>query len=76
MREQWTSLITHDLRQPITSISGFSSVLADHPRIRGLGLGLYIARGLVEAHGGRIWAESEPGRSVTFRFALPVSAAL
>ncbi|WP_437329430.1 sensor histidine kinase [Sorangium sp. So ce381] len=36
----------------------------------GLGLGLYIVRGLVEAHGGRIWAESEPGKA-TFRFTLP-----
>lgn len=39
----------------------------------GLGLGLYIARGLVEAHGGRIWAESAPGAPIAFRFCLPVS---
>ena len=37
----------------------------------GLGLGLYIARMLVEAHGGRIWAESEPGQGSTFVIALP-----
>ena len=37
----------------------------------GLGLGLYIARMLVEAHGGRIWAESEPGRGSTFVISLP-----
>ncbi|WP_437719470.1 PAS domain S-box protein [Sorangium sp. So ce448] len=37
----------------------------------GLGLGLYIVRGLVEAHGGRIWAESAPGKT-TFRFTLPL----
>jgi len=48
---------------------------ARRSRIRGLGLGLYIARGLVEAHGGRIWAETEPGRSVTFRVALPLGSA-
>jgi PAS domain S-box-containing protein len=37
----------------------------------GLGLGLYIARMLVEAHGGRIWAESEPGQGSTFVISLP-----
>ena len=39
---------------------------------RGLGLGLSIARGLVEAHGGRIWVESEPGRGTRFVFTLPL----
>jgi signal transduction histidine kinase len=41
----------------------------------GLGLGLYIAKGLIEAHGGRIWAESQPGASTTFQFALPLEHA-
>jgi signal transduction histidine kinase len=38
----------------------------------GSGLGLSIARSLIEAHGGKIWAESEEGQSTTFTFKLPI----
>jgi signal transduction histidine kinase len=39
----------------------------------GSGLGLTIARSLIEAHNGRIWAQSAEGEGSTFAFALPVS---
>jgi signal transduction histidine kinase len=49
---------------------------ADHSRSRatgGAGLGLAIVRQLVEAHGGRAWAESAPGEGACFSFTLPAA---
>lgn len=42
-----------------------------HGSPSGTGLGLFIARGLVEAHDGRIWADSSPEHGTTLRFRLP-----
>jgi signal transduction histidine kinase len=44
----------------------------DDRKFHGMGLGLYICRGIVEEHGGRIWADSEVGKGSTFHVALPL----
>jgi PAS domain S-box-containing protein len=68
----------------ISVIDNGKGIAADHlPRVfdrywqssrtdrQGAGLGLAIAKGIVEAHGGRIWIESKPGEGTTASFSLP-----
>jgi two-component system sensor histidine kinase KdpD len=43
------------------------------PHTTGIGLGLTICRGIIMAHGGRIWGENRPGGGAAFRFTLPLS---
>ena len=51
----------------------FQQTMDGIKQVEGTGLGLPIARSLVEAHGGRMWLESQPGEGAAFYFDLPVS---
>jgi hypothetical protein len=52
----------------------FRASSANEQQIPGTGLGLYIARAIVEAHGGSISVQSEPGAGTSFRIEMPVGA--
>ena len=43
-------------------------------KAKGMGMGLAISRSIIEAHGGKIWAEDNVDRGATFHFTLPVEA--
>ncbi|MDC3958950.1 PAS domain S-box protein [Polyangium jinanense] len=70
VRNQGPGIVAEDMR---TLFERFKRGRAQGGSIKGLGLGLYIVRGLVEAHGGRVHAESVPGESTTFTFSLPIT---
>jgi signal transduction histidine kinase len=59
-------------QEDIESIFEEFEQTAEGKRVEGTGLGLPLSRKLVELHGGRLWAESTPGKGSTFRFTLPV----
>jgi signal transduction histidine kinase len=70
VRDQGPGIPVYDLQ---SIFEAFRQVEAPDMRWKGgIGLGLFICRSIVEAHGGRIWAESAPGHGSTFSVALPL----
>jgi signal transduction histidine kinase len=72
--DQWVGIAPEDLNRLFEKFFRARSRLARH--VVGSGLGLPIARAIVESHGGQIWAESQVGRGSTFYFTLPVCSPL
>lgn len=70
VRDEGPGIPEHDLDRVF---EGFYQLQDSDPRGLGLGLGLYISRAIIEAHGGRIWATSRPGAWTVFSFTIPQS---
>lgn len=70
VKDEGPGISPDDLARLFKRFSRLSS--PGRPSAPGSGLGLYIARRIVESHGGRIWAESELGKGSAFRFTLPL----
>ena len=70
--EGWTRVSVTDSGGGITDAVReklFQPFMTTKPQ--GMGVGLSISRSIIEAHGGRIWAETNPGGGTIFRFTLP-----
>lgn len=72
VEDSGVGITAEDLPMVFEKFKQVGDVMTDKPM--GTGLGLPICKEIIERHGGRIWAESEPGRGSVFSFALPVAA--
>jgi signal transduction histidine kinase len=69
VRDEGIGIPTED--QPLVFERFHRGRNVDDRRFAGMGLGLYITRGIVQQHGGKIWLESTPGMGSTFQVAVP-----
>lgn len=73
VRDEGIGIPPEDLPQIFDRFHRASNV--DDRRFAGMGLGLFMCKGIVEQHGGRIWVESRVGAGSTFHVALPLEGA-
>jgi signal transduction histidine kinase len=60
-------------KESLTTIfEKFHQASKDSGKFKGTGLGLAIVKHVITAHGGRVWAESEPGQGSSFTFVLSI----
>ena len=65
--------ITHEQQKLLFSKYTQAKNTSEEVATQGTGLGLYLVKGIVESHGGRVWVKSIPGRGTTMSFTLPSS---
>jgi PAS domain S-box-containing protein len=73
VRDTGAGIVPEDIRKIFEKFKQVGDTLTNKPK--GTGLGLPICREIVQRHGGRIWAESEPGKGSAFFFTLPAGPA-
>jgi len=71
VRDQGIGMAADEVAQVFNKFYRAGNVLTR--KTQGTGLGLYISKSIVEAHGGRIWVESQPGGGSTFSFTVPAA---
>lgn len=70
VKDEGLGIKPHDLSK---IFERYYRVESDHTRyIAGFGIGLYLSSEIIQRHGGRVWAESDPGYGSTFYFSLPL----
>src|SRR5437763_172795 len=87
-KRQFVGSLTHELRTPLSALEGLACLMSEHRgRVLdeveqldggyrgGTGLGLAVTRQIVEAHGGTVGVQSEPGKGSTFFARLPFTSA-
>ena len=72
--KRWAVVHIHDDGPgiPDAAVEGLFERFVSGSRSSGLGMGLYLARQIAEAHGGTLSAQSAPGRGTSFRLELPL----